>query len=154
MWGKLTHLHAVVSNLTLLLLLLLLLSSANDFATATFPQQVWEKLTNYMEIEPRWVPNRPGNFMASTEDLVAACDENTIGGDNAGHVVAMVQLCTFRGCFHGIEALEQHSTTSQCANRQLACCFHWVIVQDGHKPTQATFTMLQLDAALEQANTQ
>jgi glutamate/tyrosine decarboxylase-like PLP-dependent enzyme len=41
--------------------------------------QVWEKLTNYMEIEPRWVANRPGNYMASTEDLVAACDENTIG---------------------------------------------------------------------------
>jgi hypothetical protein len=32
-----------------------------------------------MEIEPRWVPNRPGNFIASNEDLVAACDENTIG---------------------------------------------------------------------------
>jgi glutamate/tyrosine decarboxylase-like PLP-dependent enzyme len=41
--------------------------------------QVWEKLTNYMEIEPRWVANRPGNFIAANEDLVDACDENTIG---------------------------------------------------------------------------
>lgn len=42
--------------------------------------QVWEKLTNYMEIEPRWVANRPGAFIAATEDLIAACDGNTIGG--------------------------------------------------------------------------
>jgi glutamate/tyrosine decarboxylase-like PLP-dependent enzyme len=41
---------------------------------------VWEKLTNYMEIEPRWVANRPGAYTAATEDLIAACDENTIGG--------------------------------------------------------------------------
>jgi hypothetical protein len=41
--------------------------------------QVWEKLTNYFEVEPRWVDNRPGHYMASTEDLIAACDENTIG---------------------------------------------------------------------------
>ena len=41
--------------------------------------QVWEKLTNYMEIEARSVPNRPGTFIASNEDLMAACDENTIG---------------------------------------------------------------------------
>jgi glutamate decarboxylase len=40
---------------------------------------VWEKLTNYFEVEPRWVDNRPGHYMASTEDLIAACDENTIG---------------------------------------------------------------------------
>jgi glutamate/tyrosine decarboxylase-like PLP-dependent enzyme len=32
-----------------------------------------------MEIEPRWVANRPGHYTAATEDLAAACDENTIG---------------------------------------------------------------------------
>jgi hypothetical protein len=41
--------------------------------------KVWEKLTNYMEIEPRWVANRPGVYVAANEDLIAACDENTIG---------------------------------------------------------------------------
>lgn len=41
--------------------------------------QVWEKLTNYMEIEPRWVPNRPGQYIAANEDLVEACNEHTIG---------------------------------------------------------------------------
>lgn len=41
--------------------------------------QVWEKLTNYMEIEPRWVANRSGQYTAANEDLVEACDENTIG---------------------------------------------------------------------------
>jgi glutamate/tyrosine decarboxylase-like PLP-dependent enzyme len=52
---------------------------------------VWEKLTNYMEIEPRWVANRPGNYMASTEDLVAACDENTIGEASGWLLVVMTR---------------------------------------------------------------
>jgi len=37
-----------------------------------------------MEIEPRYVNNRPGSYVASNEDLVDACDENTIGGWGAG----------------------------------------------------------------------
>lgn len=40
----------------------------------------WEKFTNYFEVEPRWVDCKPGQPMAAVEDLVAACDENTIGG--------------------------------------------------------------------------
>jgi hypothetical protein len=47
------------------------------------PPKVWEKLTNYVEIEPRWVANRPGAYYAANEDLVAAADENTIGGRGA-----------------------------------------------------------------------
>jgi glutamate/tyrosine decarboxylase-like PLP-dependent enzyme len=39
----------------------------------------WEKFTNYFEVEPRWVDCRKGCPHASAEDLVAACDENTIG---------------------------------------------------------------------------
>lgn len=40
---------------------------------------VWEKLARYFEIEPRWVANRPGAYVAANEDLVAAVDDNTIG---------------------------------------------------------------------------
>lgn len=32
----------------------------------------------------QWVPNRPGHYHALNEDLIAACDENTIGeGEHA-----------------------------------------------------------------------
>lgn len=61
---------------------------------------VWEKLTNYMEIEPRWVHNRPGEYIANNEDLVAACDENTIG------IVAILGT-TYTGHFYDVEDLDK-----------------------------------------------
>jgi glutamate/tyrosine decarboxylase-like PLP-dependent enzyme len=39
----------------------------------------WEKLCNYWDIETRWVDNREAQYTAAVEDLVAACDEGTIG---------------------------------------------------------------------------
>ncbi|KAF8072487.1 Glutamate decarboxylase [Scenedesmus sp. PABB004] len=60
---------------------------------------VWEKLTNYFSIEPRWVDNRPGKYVAANEDLVAACDENTIG------VVAILGT-TYTGAFYDVEDLD------------------------------------------------
>jgi hypothetical protein len=107
-------------------------TSKPNIVMGTETHVVWEKLTNYCEIEPKWVPNRcawcasalagrqlsapctraracqprssrwphtcdvgaarqpclvllrpllnrKGQYMASTQDLIAACDENTIG---------------------------------------------------------------------------
>eukprot|EP00879_Flechtneria_rotunda_P008434 GHRR01008835.1.p1 GENE.GHRR01008835.1~~GHRR01008835.1.p1 ORF type:complete len:329 (+),score=104.22 GHRR01008835.1:322-1308(+) len=61
---------------------------------------VWEKFTNYFEVEAKWVPNRPGKYMADNDDLVAACDENTIG------VVAILGT-TYTGAFYDVEGLDK-----------------------------------------------
>ncbi|GBF92913.1 glutamate decarboxylase [Raphidocelis subcapitata] len=60
---------------------------------------VWEKLTNYMEVEPRWVANREGSYVAANDDLIAACDENTIG------VVAILGT-TYTGDFYDVAGLD------------------------------------------------
>lgn len=73
--------------------------SKPNIVMGTETHVVWEKLTNYMEIEPRWVANRPGAYTAATEDLIAACDENTIG------VVAILGT-TYTGHFYNVEELD------------------------------------------------
>lgn len=75
-------------------------TSRPNIVMGTETHVVWEKLTNYMEIEPKWVANRPGSFVASNEDLVAACDENTIG------VVAILGT-TYTGHFYDVEELDR-----------------------------------------------
>lgn len=60
---------------------------------------VWEKLVNYFDIEPKWVPNREGHYMAHVDDLIGACDENTIA------VVAILGT-TYTGLFYDVEALD------------------------------------------------
>ncbi|KAI8465488.1 MAG: glutamate decarboxylase [Monoraphidium minutum] len=75
--------------------------STPNIVMGTETHVVWEKLTNYCELEPRWVANRPGSFMASNEDLVAVADENTIG------IVAILGT-TYTGHFYdtaGLDAL-------------------------------------------------
>ncbi len=61
----------------------------------------WEKFTNYFEVEPRWVDCRKGCPIASVEDLVAACDENTIGERPGGvdsTLAGLSQLLQRCGC--------------------------------------------------------
>lgn len=53
-----------------------------------------------MEIEPRWVHNRPGEYVANNEDLVAACDENTIG-------IVSILGTTYTGHFYDHEELDK-----------------------------------------------
>lgn len=74
-------------------------TSRPNIVMGTETHVVWEKLTNYFEVEPRWVANRPGSYVASNEDLIAACDENTIG------VVAILGT-TYTGHFYDVEALD------------------------------------------------
>lgn len=74
-------------------------ASSPNIVMGTETHVVWEKLTNYMEIEPRYVNNRPGSYVASNEDLVDACDENTIG------IVAILGT-TYTGHFYDVEGLD------------------------------------------------
>eukprot|EP00775_Hariotina_reticulata_P007642 gene7642-7844_t len=74
--------------------------SKPNIVMGTETHVVWEKLTNYFDIEPKWVANRPGEYIARNEDLVAACDENTIG------VVAILGT-TYTGAFYNVEELDK-----------------------------------------------
>jgi glutamate decarboxylase len=42
-------------------------------------QICWEKICNYFEVEPRYVPMEGNRFHLSGEEAVKLCDENTIG---------------------------------------------------------------------------
>lgn len=75
-------------------------ASKPNIVMGTETHVVWEKLTNYMEVEPRWVANRAGRYTADNDDLVAACDENTIG------VVAILGT-TYTGHFYDVEGLDK-----------------------------------------------
>ncbi|WIA28305.1 hypothetical protein OEZ86_010856 [Tetradesmus obliquus] len=74
-------------------------ASRPNIVMGTETHVVWEKLTRYFEIEPKWVTNRPGHYHALNEDLIAACDENTIG------VVAILGT-TYTGHFYDVEELD------------------------------------------------
>eukprot|EP00879_Flechtneria_rotunda_P013706 GHRR01014318.1.p1 GENE.GHRR01014318.1~~GHRR01014318.1.p1 ORF type:complete len:480 (+),score=126.92 GHRR01014318.1:194-1633(+) len=74
--------------------------SKPNIVMGTEAHVVWEKFTNYFEVEAKWVPNRPGKYMADNDDLVAACDENTIG------VVAILGT-TYTGAFYDVEGLDK-----------------------------------------------
>lgn len=43
-------------------------------------QVCWHKFTRYWEVDEKLVPVKEGVWVATAKDLVAACDENTIGG--------------------------------------------------------------------------
>ncbi len=65
------------------------------------PAQVcWEKLTNYFEIEPKYVNMTPDCYVATPEKLAAACDENTIG-------VAAVFGTTYTGAFEDVAGIDK-----------------------------------------------
>jgi glutamate decarboxylase len=61
-------------------------------------QVVWEKFCRYWEVEPRYIPMRPDRYVITPEEVVARCDENTIGA------VAILGT-TFTGEFEPIEAI-------------------------------------------------
>lgn len=50
-----------------------------NLVLGTNVQVVWEKFCRYWEVEPRYVPVTENRFTVTPEDVVAACDENTIG---------------------------------------------------------------------------
>ena len=59
-------------------------------------QVCWEKLTNYFEIEPKYVNLTPDCYVATPKKLAAAVDENTIG-------VALVFGTTYTGAFEDVK---------------------------------------------------
>ena len=63
-------------------------------------QVCWEKLTNYFEIEPKYVNMTPDCYVATPEKLAAACDENTIG-------VAAVFGTTYTGAFEDVAGIDK-----------------------------------------------
>ncbi|WP_321403749.1 glutamate decarboxylase [Maridesulfovibrio sp.] len=69
-------------------------------------QVCWEKFCRYWEVEPRLIPVSDGHYSMKTEDILAACDENTIG------VVAILGT-THTGDFEPVkeynEALEKYN---------------------------------------------
>ncbi|OBQ52099.1 glutamate decarboxylase [Halodesulfovibrio spirochaetisodalis] len=61
------------------------------------PVQVcWHKFARYWDIELRELPMHEGNYMSSPEDVIAHCDENTIG-------VVQTLGTTFTGHYEPIE---------------------------------------------------
>lgn len=44
-----------------------------------YAQVCWEKLTNYFEVEPRYVNLTPECFTPDPQAMIDAVDENTIG---------------------------------------------------------------------------
>ncbi|MCH7796954.1 MAG: glutamate decarboxylase [Planctomycetes bacterium] len=42
-------------------------------------QVVWEKFCRYWDVEPRYLPMERGRYVITSEQVVNACDENTIG---------------------------------------------------------------------------
>jgi glutamate decarboxylase len=40
---------------------------------------VWEKFCRYWDVEPRYVPMERGRYVVDTDEVIARCDENTIG---------------------------------------------------------------------------
>ncbi len=50
-----------------------------NMVISTSVQVCWEKFCRYWEVEPRLVPVSDGHYSMKTEDVISACDENTIG---------------------------------------------------------------------------
>jgi glutamate decarboxylase len=59
-------------------------------------QVVWEKFCRYWDVEPRYLPMEHGRYVITPEQVVNACDENTIG------VVAILGT-TYTGEFEPIQ---------------------------------------------------
>lgn len=71
------------------------------------PVQVcWHKFARYWEIELREVPMQKGTYMSSPEDVIARCDENTIG-------VVQTLGTTFTGHYEPIEEVHAALDTLQ-----------------------------------------
>ncbi|WP_290925179.1 glutamate decarboxylase [Halodesulfovibrio sp.] len=71
------------------------------------PVQVcWHKFARYWEIELREVPMQEGTYMSSPEDVIARCDENTIG-------VVQTLGTTFTGHYEPIEEVHAALDTLQ-----------------------------------------
>ncbi len=79
-------------------------------------QVVWEKFCRYWEVEPRYIPMRPDRYVITPEEVVARCDENTIGA------VAILGT-TFTGEFEPIEAIHD-ALVSHNAARGLEVPLH------------------------------
>jgi glutamate decarboxylase len=60
---------------------------------------VWEKLSNYLEMDVKWVASREGENLAREEDLAAAADENTV-------LIMAILGSTFTCRFYDIEKLD------------------------------------------------
>ena len=73
-------------------------AAAPNLVLGSNVQVVWEKFCRYWEVEPRYIPMRPGRYVITPEEVVARCDENTIGA------VAILGT-TFTGEFEPIEAI-------------------------------------------------
>ncbi len=58
-----------------------------------------EKLFNYFDIEPKYIPLTEDCFVAPAEKIAAACDKNTIG------VVAILGT-TYSGHFEDVEGID------------------------------------------------
>ncbi|MER6531338.1 glutamate decarboxylase [Streptomyces sp. NPDC001508] len=58
-------------------------------------QVCWKKFANYFEVEPRYVPMRPGRHHLTPDTLTAYCDDNTIG-------VVTVLGSTFDGSYEPV----------------------------------------------------
>ena len=69
-----------------------------NLVLGTNVQVVWEKFCRYWDVEPKYIPMKPGRYVISPEEAVAHCDENTIG------VVAILGT-TFTGENEPIEAI-------------------------------------------------
>ncbi len=61
-------------------------------------QVVWEKFCRYWDVEPRYIPMTHGRYVISADEVVAQCDENTIG------VVAILGT-TYTGEFEPIKEI-------------------------------------------------
>lgn len=79
-------------------------------------QVVWEKFCRYWEVEPRYIPMRPDRYVITPDEVVARCDENTIGA------VAILGT-TFTGEFEPIEAIHD-ALVAHNAARGLAVPLH------------------------------
>ena len=61
-------------------------------------QVVWEKFARYFDVEPHFIPIKPGRYVITPEEVIKAVDENTIG-------VCAILGTTFTGEFEPIEAI-------------------------------------------------
>ncbi|KAK9795484.1 hypothetical protein WJX73_003546 [Symbiochloris irregularis] len=62
-------------------------------------QVCWHKFTRYWDVEEKLVPVKEDVWVATPKDLVAACDENTIG-------VVGILGSTYTGAFESIEGID------------------------------------------------
>jgi glutamate decarboxylase len=102
---------------------------------------VWEKLSNYHEIEPKWVPSHPGEFRAREEDLAAAADENTV-------LIVAILGSTFTCSFYDIEKLDALVAAKNKARPEMQLGIHVDAASGGFVAPFAT-PELKWDFALD-----